>query len=70
MRHFFIDYKREINDHRSLWKNMNESTKKLKKLVKQRKIKIVVTEQGSIKRYSKPSRSSSSSDYYSSSLQN
>jgi hypothetical protein len=49
---------------------MNESTKKLKKLVKQRKIKIVVTEQGSIKQYSKPSQSSSSSDYYSSSLQN
>ena len=49
---------------------MNEATKKLKKLVKQRKIKKVVIEQGSIKQYSRPSRSSSSSDYYSSSLQN
>ena len=46
---------------------MNDMTKKLKKLVKQRKTQKVVTKQGSIKQYSRPS-SSSGSDYYSSSF--
>jgi len=44
---------------------MNDVTKKLNKLVKQRKRSIVVTEQGSIKQYSRNRSSSSSSDYYS-----
>jgi hypothetical protein len=46
---------------------MKEITKRLNKLVKQRKIHVVVTEQGSVK---KASRSSgfSSDDYYSSNL--
>ena len=48
---------------------MNKMTKRLNKLVKQRKTKIVITKQGSIKQYSKPS-TGSSSDYYSSSFSN
>lgn len=46
---------------------MNEITKRLKKLVKQRKIHVVVTEQGSVKRASRSSSGLSSDDYYSSS---
>ena len=50
---------------------MKDATKKLNKLVKQRKTSVVVTEQGSIRQYSKSSRrSTSSSDYYSGSLGN
>jgi len=44
---------------------MNEITKKLIKLVKQRKRQIVVTEQGSVKRFSRSSSGLSSDDYYS-----
>ena len=47
---------------------MNTTTKKLQKLVKQRKTKIVVTERGSVKHYSRPSSGSSTSDYYIGSL--
>ena len=43
---------------------MNEITKRLMKLVKQRKTHIVVTEQGSVKRASKSSSGLSSDDYY------
>ena len=49
---------------------MNDVTKKLNKLVKQRKTSIVVTEQGSIKQYSKARSSTSTSDYYSTSTEN
>jgi len=50
---------------------MNDVTKKLNKLVKQRKTSIVVTEQGSVKQYSKGrSSSTSSSDYYSTDTEN
>ena len=42
---------------------MNEITKKLKKLVKQRKIQKVVTEQGSVKKVNRSS-GLSSDDYY------
>jgi hypothetical protein len=53
----------------SWWEIMKEATRRLKKLVKQRKTKIVVTEQGSIKQYSKP-KTTSTTDYYSRSFQN
>jgi len=46
---------------------MNEITKRLNKLVKQRKIHVVVTEQGSVKRSSRSS-GFSSDDYYSGNL--
>ena len=49
---------------------MNDATKKLNKLVKQRKTSIVVTEQGSIKQYAKGRSSTSSSDYYSTDTEN
>lgn len=49
---------------------MKETTKKLQKLVEQRKRRNAVFEQGSIKQYSRPSRTTSSeSDYYSGSLE-
>jgi hypothetical protein len=47
---------------------MNEITKRLKKLVKQRKIHIVVTEQGSVKKVNRSSGLSSDDYYYSSNL--
>lgn len=46
---------------------MNEITKRLNKLVKQRKIHVVITEQGSVKRVSRSS-GLSSDDYYSGNL--
>jgi len=48
---------------------MNEITKRLNKLVKQRKIHIVVTEQGSVKRISRSSGLSSDDYYYSSNIE-
>ena len=44
---------------------MNDVTKNLQKLVKKKHIKTVVIETGSVKKYPKKSRSSST-DYYSS----
>ena len=46
---------------------MNEITKRLNKLVKQRKIHVVVTEQGSVKKVTKSS-GFSSDDFYSGNL--
>ena len=44
---------------------MNDVTKKLQKLVANRKTAIVTSEQGSVKKYARSRSSGSSSDYYS-----
>ena len=48
---------------------MNNITKKLQKLAEQRGSSIVVTKQGSIKKYSRSSSSTSYSDYSSGNLE-
>ncbi len=48
---------------------MNNITKKLQKLAELRGSSIVVTKQGSVKKYSKPSNSTSYGDYSSSNLE-